>query len=423
MKIEFPDKARVLFDRSPRFITLHGGRGSAKSWSIARALLLRAAEEQHRVLCCREYQNSIAESVHKLLTNQIDDLGLTGFYDPQKNTIIGQNGSEFIFAGLKTNANKVKSYEGISLVWVEEAQTISKASWEILTPTIRLPGSQIICSFNPVLEEDFIYQFFIKDPPRNALVVEMNYKDNPWFGEPLLTEMNEMREKDPDAFLNVWEGYPRRTLDGAVYAKELREATEDGRITRVPYDPTKPVDTFFDLGWADQTCIWFAQTVGFEYRIIDFHTECQQSINHYLAILQSKGYIYGRDFLPHDAQAKQLGSGKSIEEIMRAAGRRVHIVPRLSVEDGINAVRTIFPNCWFDEQKCADGLQSLRRYRYEVDEDTGSFKRKPLHDQHSHASDALRYMAVSLKPKPSVPADRYARRWKPSRARGSAMSA
>ena len=191
----------------------------------------------------------------------------------------------------------------------------------------------------------------------------------------------------------------------------------------MPYDPIKPVDLFFDLGWADHTAIWFSQTVGLEYRVVDYLSDNQRSINHYMKILQDKPYVYGRAFLPHDAQAKQLGTGKSIEEIMRAGGWRVNIVPRLSVEDGINAVRTIFPMLWFDEEKCADGLQCLRHYRYELDQDLGGFKRKPVHDENSHSADAIRYLAVSLKPKAATGGDRYTRKYNPRKSGGGHMAA
>jgi hypothetical protein len=163
---------------------------------------------------------------------------------------------------------------------------------------------------------------------------------------------------------------------------------KDERITKVPYTPTNAVDTFWDLGFTDNTCIWLVQAIGFEYRIIDYFSDSQRNINYYLDVLQRRGYIYGRDWLPHDAEAKSLGTGKSVQEIMQAHGRRVYIVPKLSVEDGINAARTIFPNCWFDEEKCADGLHALRHYRYEVDEDLGTFSKKPLHDWASHGAGA-----------------------------------
>lgn len=190
-------------------------------------------------------------------------------------------------------------------------------------------------------------------------------------------------------------------IAGQVYAAELRESAAMGRITRVPYDPSKPVHTFWDLGWADSTSIWFAQMVGFETRVVDFIQSQQQGINFYLQAIQSRGYVYGNDWLPHDARAKSLGTGKSIEELLRAAGRTVRIVPKLDVVDGINALRTVFPNLWFDAEKCAAGLESLRNYRYEVKE--GQLSKTPVHDWSSHAADAARYMAIALK-EPARPA-------------------
>ncbi len=341
--------------------------------------------------------NSLAESVHRLLSDQIDDLGLSHLYTVQQHSIAGLNGSEFVFAGLKNNVAKLKSYEGLDIAWCEEAQTISKNSWNTLTPTIRKPGSQIICSFNPILDTDFIYEFFVKRPPANARVVRMNYTENPWFGEPLLTEMQQMAITDPDGHQNVWLGYPRQVLDGAIYANEIRAATAANRITDVPMVPGVPVETFWDLGFADSTAIWFAQRVGMEYRVIDYLQGSQHPLGYYIEQLQARGYPYSKHWLPHDAQAKQLGTGRSIEELMRAMGLPVQIVPRLSVADGINALRTLFPVIWWDQAKCADGLNCLRRYRYDKDPDTGQLSRNPLHDDASHGADAARYMAVAVR--------------------------
>jgi len=354
------------------------------------------------VLCAREFQASISDSVHRLLSDQIVALHLTDFYTVEKATIYGLNGTEFRFGGVSNNVQAIKSFEGITHCWCEEAENIRKRSWETLIPTVRRDGSEIWITFNPQLETDETYKRFIASPPPNAIVVKLNWSDNPWFPDVLREEMETLKERDEDAWLNIWEGHPRQNLDGAIYAAELRAAVD--RITKVPYDTTKPVHTFWDLGWADNTSIWFAQVIGFEYHIIDHLSGSQKPLNAYLSDLQSRGYIYGVDWLPHDAKAKQLGSGRSIEELMRSAGRTVRIVPQLSVEDGINAARTVFPNCYFDAEKCADGLQSLRHYRYEIDERSETLKRVPLHDFASHDADAFRYLAVALQaPKTKQP--------------------
>ena len=394
--IEFPEAFDFLFEPA-RYKVVYGGRGGGKSHSVAKALLVLGATEKHRILCARELQNSIGDSVHKLLSDQIAELGLSAFYTIQNTSIVGLNGTEFLFAGLRHNVTKIKSFEGCTRVWVEEAQTVSKNSWDTLIPTIRKDGSEIWITFNPELDTDETWLQFVVKPPTGAIVRKVNWDHNPWFPDVLRQEKADLEARDPDAALVVWEGHTKQVLDGAVYAKEIRAATGAGRITRVPYDASKPVHTFWDLGWADSTSIWFAQAVGFETRLIDYYQNQQQALQHYLQAIQSRGYVLGTCYLPHDARAKQLGTGRSIEEMMRAAGRTVQIVPGLSVEDGINAARTLFGNCWFDAERCADGLNALRRYRYEVDPATGMFGRSPVHDDASHGADAFRYVAVGLR--------------------------
>lgn len=405
--IELPSKLSGLFE-SHRYKILYGGRGGAKSWGIARALLIKAMQGPIRVLCCREFQNSIQDSAHRLLSDQIKALGFEDFFEIQRTKILGRNGSEFGFEGLRHNITSIKSWEGADIAWVEEATPVSKASWDVLIPTIRKPGSEIWVSFNPELETDETYKRFVLTPPPNALVLRLNWSDNPWFPAVLREELETLKARDHDAYLNVWEGHCKQMLEGAVYAKELRAAQEEGRIGRIAYDATIPVHTFWDLGWADNTSIWFAQVVRGEYRLIDYLEDSQKPLQHYIKALQAKPYIYAKHWLPHDAQAKSLGSGRSVEELAKAAGLPVQITPRLSLADGINAARTVFGQCWFDETKCADGLNALRHYRYERNEDMGTWKNEPLHDWASHGADAFRYLALSLKespkPKPKVAA-------------------
>jgi phage terminase large subunit len=396
--VQFTEALRFLFEPS-RYKILYGGRGGGKSHSIAKALLILGAQKPLRIFCGREIQKSIADSVHKLLGDQIRGMGLEGFYQVLQANIRGANGTEFIFAGLKHNISNIKSLEAVDIAWIEEAQSVSKTSWDVLIPTIRKEASEIWVSFNPELEGDNTYQRFVAKPPTGAIVVKVNWSDNPFFPNVLRQELEDLKARDYDAYLTVWEGHCKQVLDGAIYAKELREATMANRITSIPYDATKPVHTFWDLGWADMTSIWFAQSIGFECRVVDFYQNHQHPLQHYIQTLQSRGYVYGTDWLPHDAQAKQLGSGRSIEELLRAAGRNVKIVPRLSVNDGINAVRTLFNRMWFDAEKCADGLQALRRYRYDLD-DAGHPDKVPVHDDASHSADALRYMAVAMKEEP-----------------------
>jgi phage terminase large subunit len=399
-KAEFPVKLEGLFKKS-RYKVLFGGRGGAKSWGIARALLIKGAKDPIRILCAREFQTSIKDSVHKLLCDQIDSLGLLSFYEITQTSIRGRNGTEFSFVGLKNNVANIKSYEGVDICWVEEAQTTSRLSWNVLIPTIRKQGSEIWISFNPELETDETYQRFVANPPADCITMKVNWYDNPWFPETLRLEKDALKARDEEAYNQVWEGLCRQTVDGAIFAKEMQQAEKDGRICRVPYDATKPVHAVFDLGWSDSTAIWFLQFVGMETRLIRYIEDSQKTISYYLATMQTYGYVYDKIWLPHDAENKTLAAaGRSIDDIVRAAGYKTEIMPRVPILDSINAARTIFPNCYFDREHTADGLACLRHYRYEVDPETGQFSRNPLHDHYSHGADAFRYIALMIKEPP-----------------------
>jgi phage terminase large subunit len=399
-KAEFPVKLEGLFKKS-RYKVLYGGRGGAKSWGIARALLIKGAKDPIRILCAREFQTSIKDSVHKLLCDQIESLGLLSFYEITQTSIRGRNGTEFSFVGLKNNVSNIKSYEGVDICWVEEAQTTSRLSWNILIPTIRKEGSEIWISFNPELETDETYQRFVANPPQDSITMKVNWYDNPWFPDTLRLEKDSLKARDEEAYNQVWEGLCRQTVDGAIFAKEMQQAEKDGRICRVPYDATKPVHAIFDLGWSDSTAIWFLQFIGMETRLIRYIEDSQKTISYYLATMQTYGYVYDKIWLPHDAENKTLAAaGRSIDDIVRAAGYKTEIMPRVPILDSINAARTIFPNCYFDREHTADGLACLRHYRYEVDPETGQFSRNPLHDHYSHGADAFRYIALMIKEPP-----------------------
>lgn len=394
MLIKLPKPLEFLFSPA-RYKVAYGGRGGAKSWSFVRALLLKAWQQKTRILCAREIQNSIKESVHQLIKDQIQALEMEDFFTVTATSIVGANGSEFIFEGLRHNVDNIRSKEGIDVAAVFEAKNVSKSSWEVLIPTIRKDGSEIWVEFNPELDTDETYKRFVLNPPTNAIVRKINWSDNPWFPQILKQELEDLKARDEDAYLNVWEGFCRTTLEGAVYANELREATTDGRITRVPYDQRSPVNTFWDLGFSDCTSIWFAQKVGFEYQIIDFHQDRLKKLPYYFKVLQDKPYVYGTDYLPHDAEHGSVAAD-SIAKQMKDAGRKVVTLERIkNIQLGINAVRTIFNRLVFDEAKCVDGLQALRHYTYDIDEH-GQWSKLPLHNENSHAADALRTLGESI---------------------------
>lgn len=395
--INLPAWADFLIEPS-RYKVAYGGRGSGKSWAFAMMLLILGTKSPLRILCAREVQNSLKDSVHQLLTDQISAMGMIGFYEVTNSEIRGKNGTLILFTGLKTSTiASIKSFEGIDIVWVEEAQSVSKRSWEILIPTIRKPNSEIWVTFNPELETDVTYQRFVANPPENCITRKVNWDQNPWFPETLRIEKDALKIRDPDSYMTVWEGVCKQTVDGAVFAKEMQMAELEGRICKVNYDPVKPVHAVFDLGWSDNTAIWFVQFIGMETRLIRYIENSQKTISWYLAEMQKYGYVYDTLWLPHDAQNKTLGSnGKSIEEIVRASGYKTRVIERTPIVDSINAARTLFPNCWFDRENTDEGLNCLRHYKYEVDPETGHFSKNPLHDQYSHGADAFRYIGLMV---------------------------
>jgi len=186
-------------------------------------------------------------------------------------------------------------------------------------------------------------------------------------------------------------------IQGAYYGDQLMKAIKDGRITKVPVEMSVRVDTYWDLGIGDSTSIWFVQQIGKEIRIVDFYETSGEGLAHYAKILDNKGYVYGSHWAPHDIEVRELGSGKSRLEMARKLGIKFRIVPKISIDDGINAARTILNQCWFDEDRCKLGINALKSYHKEWDEKNKVYKDRPHHDWSSHASDAFRYFGVAHK--------------------------
>jgi phage terminase large subunit len=380
--------------------------------------------------------DSIAESVHFLLEKRIYELGLERFYKVLQYTILGPEfagygRTEFIFAGLRHNVRKIKSLEGCTVAWVEEAANVSKDSWDTLLPTIRWEDTQtkreseIWVTFNPELVTDDTYRRWILNPPPHTVVVRTSYKDNRWLTGPLEIQMKEARRRynlaiqqgntnSPDIsdYLHIWEGECVQALRGAIYSAELQAADKEGRICNLPYDRTRPVHTFWDLGFGDKTAIWCAQIVNGWYHLIDYLEDSQKPISYYVVELQQRGYVYGVHWLPHDGVDALLhqklannDKSKSPEMLMRAAGLKVRISPKLAITSGINMGRMIFSQCRFDQERCADGLQAMRHYQWGEPAASGQERSKPLHDWASHAADAFRTFAVSAKDtdRPKIP--------------------
>lgn len=332
--------------------------------------------------------------MHKLLGDQIQSLGLGQFYEVQRDVIKGVNGSEFIFAGLSDQtAESVKSFEGVDIVWVEEAQAVSERSWHILTPTIRKRGSEIWVSFNPDLDTDPTWVRFVENKPDNAEVVQVNYCDNPWFHE---TELEDERAHDeatlPTAeYENKWLGKCKPAVTGAIYADEVAKAQEDGRIGLFPYDPALKVFPIFDLGWNDSMSIILAQRHISSLRVIEYIEDNRKTLDWYSAELKKKNLNWGKLWLPHDGAHGDFKTGKSAEQIMRELGWDVGIIPVQPVEAGIKVARMAFNQVYIHKPACERLIQCLKRYRRGVPVSTGE-PGAPVHDEWSHGADAFRYL-------------------------------
>lgn len=405
MEKRVPSKFKCLYTHltnNKLFYVFHGGRGGGKSWEIADYLLIEGAKKKHRILCCREIQKSIKQSVHKLLSDRIETLGLGPFYQILDTEIRGINGTEFSFSGLQSHTvDSVKSFEGATITWIEEAQTVSAYSLKILIPTVvRTPNCMIIMSMNPKLPSDAVYADYVVPERDDTIAIQINYNENKHCPPDLITLAEQMRDTDYDEYEHIYLGRPKEIADGAIYKAEFEQIKRENRICKVPHDPNLPVYTGWDLGILDSTAIWFCQIYGKEKRIIDYHEASDEPLAYYARILDEKarehGYRYERHFAPHDIAARDLSSGVSREQTMAKLGYRMTKGARLGPEDRIEATRQFLKDCWFDESKCSHGIRALQNYRREFNDKLDQFKAHPVHDWASHGSDAFGELALSI---------------------------
>lgn len=394
----FPEKLKFLFSPK-RYKVARGGRGSAKSWSFARALLILGSQRKLRIGCFREVQKSIKDSVHQLLSDQIDNLGLGSDYEIIATEIRNKrNGTVFLFSGLSDQTvESIKSFEGLDVAWVEEGQAVSKRSWSILIPTIRKENSEIWVSYNPDLETDETHQRFAIDPPPDCISVLVNYSDNPWFPAVLEQERLECKRKYPKDYPNIWEGKCRPAAEGAIYYDEMESVQENGQIINLPYDPKLKVHVVVDLGWNDAMSIILVQRQLSEIRIIEYIEDSHRKLTDYSQELKEKRYNWGKMYIPHDGYNESVEAPSSYR-ILKDLGWDVpdrEELVELSVENGIKATREIFPRCYFDKNKTARLVECLKRYRRVVPRNTNE-PRGPMHDEYSHGADAFRYLALHV---------------------------
>lgn len=395
--IEFPEKFRFLFEPH-RYKVAYGGRYGLKSWSFARALLLLGAQKPLRVLCTREVQKSIKDSVHSLLSDQAQALQIGAFYTVLDNEIRGQNGTTFVFAGLAQHTiESIKSFEGVDIVWIEEAKAVSEKSWRVLLPTIRKPGSEIWASFNPELDDDPAYSRFVTNPPPGCVTVQTGYKDAIQGGW-MVKEIEELRAHDEatlpkSEYENIWEGKCLPAVVGAIYADEVRDATEKGRITTVPYDPALKVHVIWDLGWNDSMFLILVQRHLSALRVIEVIEDDHKTYDWFSAELKNKRLNWGSLWLPHDAMHATPESGRTPNKILQDLGWNTQPIPNQPIETGIKQARQTFKQVYFDKVGAARLIQCLKRYKRHIPTSTNE-PAAPVHDEHSHGADAFRYLAL-----------------------------
>lgn len=411
VRLQLPRKLAFLMDMHP-YKVAWGGRSSLKSWSYARALLTLGVHQPLRILCAREVQKSLSQSVHQLLTDQIKALDLGAYYSITENAIRGTaQDTLFRFTGLSDQTvESVKSYEGFDIAWVEEAQAVRKRSWQILLPTLfRTKGSECWVSFNPNLDTDEVWERFVINPPPEAVVVEMNWRDSVACGF-WSDEQERLRQYDlvhsKLEYENIWNGRPRSVVAGAIYATEITDMITEARSRPIPYDPRLPVHRVWDLGWADSMAVIMVQKPHpSALNIISYIEDSRLTYANMIAAMDRLSYKWGTDFLPHDAIQHHPTSGTNAKKVLEGLGCKVQIVPKSDPEARIRAARMMWPRCFFDNAKhetpperpdrllgAGNLLDRLRRYKRNVPSTTGE-PTGPTHDAASHAADAFGALA------------------------------
>ena len=373
-----------------RYKVYYGGRGSGKSWSVARALIYMSLMQDLTILCAREIQNSINDSVHKLLRDQIDEIGLSDFFDITKNTIyrkpmnrdgVWDNGSEFIFKGLRFNSREIKSTEGVNICWIEEGQAVSQDSWEILIPTIREPNSEIWITFNPLDESDPTYQRFVVNPPDNAYIRKVNYDENPYFPEVLRQEMEWLKSRDYQSYLHVWEGEVRKHSNALIFGGYFR--VED-------FETPKDARYYFGADWGFATdpttlirCFVRDKTLYIDQEAWAIGCEIDNTPALFDKVDGSRRWVIKADNARPETISYMRRHGFNIIGAKKWQG---------SIEDGIEFLKT------FDiviHPRCKHTIDEFNHYSYKVDKQTGDVL-PVIVDAWNHTIDAVRYAMDGL---------------------------
>lgn len=375
-EITIPEPFQELFTPC-RYKAYYGGRGGGKSWAIALALIVIALQGKKRILCTRELQKSITDSVHKLFKDIIIEYGLTGVFNIQNTSIVSTRGSEFLFSGLRSNVSEIKSMEGIDICWVEEAQRVSEESWQVLIPTIRKEGSEIWVSFNPVDDSDPTYKRFVINPPDECISKKVNWYDNPFFPETLKKELEYDKRVDHEKYLHVWEGETRKISEALIFS---------GKYTVDRFDT--PLDAVFYYGadWGfsqDPTtlirCFVLDKCLYIDYEVYGVGVDIDKTPQMFDEVPDSRKWPIIADSARPETISYMNKNGFNIKSAKKGAG---------SVEDGIQFIRS-FENIIIHE-RCKHTIYEFSNYSYKVDKQNNRVLPIP-EDKHNHCMDGLRY--------------------------------
>jgi phage terminase large subunit len=380
-------------------------------------------------MCIREVQKSLKDSAKKIIEDKIHKYNLidSGFRILHDRIETPGDGL-IIFLGMSDqSADSVKSLEGFGVAWVEEANTLSDRSLQLLRPTIRdsrIEGfsAELWFSYNPSRKADAVDQLFRGEhgAPTNSVVVEANYNHNPWFPDVLEQERLDDKEQRPDSYDHVWNGGYITAMDGAYFAKVINQAKLDGRISKVAIDPLMSVYAFWDIGGtgakADACSIWMCQFIGKEIRVLNYYEAQGQDLATHVGWLNSQNYQKAIMMLPHDGVKHDFVNRVTYESALKQAGFDVKIMPNAgagAASQRVEATRRIFSRVWMDKTKCEGGLEALGWYHEKKDLHRG-IGLGPNHDWSSHAADSFGALAVEAeklsKDKRKQPQARPARR-------------
>lgn len=400
-----------------RYFGAYGGRGSGKSHFFAEQVVTRVLSGE-RWVCVREVQNSIKDSVKTLIEGKIVSLDLAGF-DMLDHETRGPDGGLIAYRGMQSyNAENIKSLEGFDGVWVEEAQTLSQHSLDLLRPTLRKAGSKLFFSWNPRYKTDPVDKFFRRNPPSNAISVLANWNDNPWFDDTALRQdMEADYANDPVKAEHVWGG-GYGVSEGSILGRWITKARNQSRVSdAVRYDPQgAPIVISSDLGFRDTASWWFWQPTVGGFRLVAYMGESGMDADDWTVEVQLKldelGAQLGCIWLPHDARAKTFQSKHtSVERFARAFGvDKVKVVPQSRKADQISAARAVIDRCSFAESACSDGIDGLEAWEFEFNHDLQVFSKEPLHNWASHPGDAFAYgcqVMQMAQPKPTTDGTKY----------------